>query len=535
MQFHIRTTFMAGASIVLAGCGGAGGPLDPVGQASEGLTGPMSTVKSATGATSKDTALATTKDNGGHILIHPEVMLTFWGAGWGTTSPVAPSVGQVTGALQDMLNGPYFALLNQYRSIARPRMIPAVAIDTTNPPATIQESDIVNHFISQFASGALPAPNNNYDVVYTVMLPNGFHDAAGDWGAHDVATYNGTNFYYAWVTGDGTMTGDTSHPDNFAHELAEATTDPVPGTGITPEISDPCNSQNTIINQYSVQGYWSAADGKCVIPTAWGSVSQYNGTPGSWTVIGGNVRTIESGPWGLVATNTSNNLLKYSGTPNSWTQIGGPGSMFAVTGESVYGVTPDGSAIYRYNGSGTSWSKVGGPGIIAAYGGGYGLISSIQTNAAMFLYNQPANSWSLIGGVANQYAVNADGVYAISYDHSQVQRYEGSWSTIGTSAEWLYVGDKYVAALNPGTLDIFGWTGSAWESQGSPGEEFAVTGHGAGTDALFGLAPAKSQVNESKNINAANPGWTNVGGYATRLVGGGSTLYETTGLVYLTQ
>ena len=32
----------------------------------------------------------------------------------------------------------------------------------------------------------------------------------------------------------------------------------------------------------------------------------------------------------------------------------------AVTGDTVYGLTPDKGAVYRYNGSGTSWTSVGG-------------------------------------------------------------------------------------------------------------------------------------------------------------------------------
>ena len=55
---------------------------------------------------------------------------------------------------------------------------------------------------------------------------------------------------------------------------------------------------------------------------------------------------------------------------HAWHPIGGPGASFAVTPDTVYGLTPDRTvfgltpdhgAVYRYDGTGTSWTQVGGP------------------------------------------------------------------------------------------------------------------------------------------------------------------------------
>src|SRR2546423_4315321 len=105
-------------------------------------------------------------------------------------------------------------------------------------------------------------------------------------------------------------------------------------------------------------------------------VYSYNGTPGSWTKIGGPALKIYGGDSTLCATSPgTGDIYLYNGTPMSWTKIGGPGSDFIISGSQIFGVTPDGSGIWKYNGTPLSWTQVGGPGKAFAIAGSqlYGL------------------------------------------------------------------------------------------------------------------------------------------------------------------
>jgi hypothetical protein len=78
--------------------------------------------------------------------------------------------------------------------------------------------------------------------------------------------------------------------------------------------------------------------------------------------IGGPAAEIYGGEWGLVATDpTSGNLWHYREGTNDWEEIGGPGAQFAVTRNTVYGLTPDKQGVFRYDGTPFSWRGVGGP------------------------------------------------------------------------------------------------------------------------------------------------------------------------------
>ena len=88
---------------------------------------------------------------------------------------------------------------------------------------------------------------------------------------------------------------------------------------------------------------------------------RYDRYPGtSWTWVGGPASRLYGGYWGLVATAPDGNLFRYMDSPGNWQQIGGPGAEFAVTDGTVFGLTPDKSAVYRYDGYGMSWTYVGG-------------------------------------------------------------------------------------------------------------------------------------------------------------------------------
>ena len=92
------------------------------------------------------------------------------------------------------------------------------------------------------------------------------------------------------------------------------------------------------------------------------------------------------------------------------------------------------------------------------------------------------------------------------------------WTNIGGAAKELYAGGAGFFATNPSTGDIFRFEGNGkpWTKVGGAGAEFAVTNHD-----LFALATDRSLVRRM-----VAPGkWENVGGPASHIIGGGSTLY----------
>lgn len=100
------------------------------------------------------------------------------------------------------------------------------------------------------------------------------------------------------------------------------------------------------------------------------TVEQWIGPGDNWERIGGPCDEIYGGGAGLfcMAENPTDNVVadnirEYDGTPNSWTQIGGPGALFAVSGSYLYGLGPLPSKSYVaiWNGQPGDWSVIGGP------------------------------------------------------------------------------------------------------------------------------------------------------------------------------
>jgi hypothetical protein len=384
----------------------------------------------------------------------------------------------------------------------------------------------------------VPGPAQFADILYMVFVPPGFtqidYNDGGTCNSNCGSTYNGRPYNMAWVNGD--VAGMT-------HEMAESIAGNVGVTNCTynsngaiaNQIADICGcySEAQLGGQYAA--YWSQADGQCVIPEGWLNVYQYNGSPNNWTEIkSGAVRQIYAGGYGLVATDTNDNLDLYSGTPLNWTQIGGPGSMFGVGsgGLTVVGLTPDTSAVWVYNGSGEGWTKIGG-GASSVYEGEYVLATDYGGNPWRF--NVSSGAWAEIGGASDQFAVNTSGVVALSLNHQGVWTNatgaSGGWSQIGNAASELFLGvgkDIAVTALAASKDVSYEIGPNNWVHQGAPGNMFAISSAGQ----LFGLNPNRSAVFQSTNTNVSNPPWTQVGGSASRLVGHGNKLYATGGIQY---
>jgi len=169
-----------------------------------------------------------------------------------------------------------------------------------------------------------------------------------------------------------------------------------------------------------------------------------------WQKVGLPAGRIYAGGYGLVATDPNTGaLFIYQGSPGYWTQIGGAGAEFAVTDDSIYGLTPNKGAVYRYDRyPGTSWTWVGGP-ASRLYGGDWGLVATDPDGNlwryTYIPYEHPGN-WQLIGGPGAEFAVADRTVFGLTPDKGAVYRYDG----YGTS--WTYVGGAAAQIATAGNV-----------------------------------------------------------------------------------
>ncbi|NEC92923.1 hypothetical protein, partial [Streptomyces sp. SID12501] len=104
----------------------------------------------------------------------------------------------------------------------------------------------------------------------------------------------------------------------------------------------------------------------------------------------------------------------------------------------IFGLSPDGSAIFQWTGNGTTWNKVGGA-AGTLFAGGAGLFATNPTNGDLYKMNGPDN-WAKIGGAGHQFAVAADAIYGLSPTSDAVFKWSGNgttWHKVGGPASFI--------------------------------------------------------------------------------------------------
>jgi hypothetical protein len=439
---------------------------------------------------------------------HAEIVPIFWG-NW-TTGDRAQLVGQ----LQAMAGGAYFSALDQYRdsgTVGPVRVVPAAPIygapvpsptcgngsacglDGTcaNGPCNVQHDAIEDAVDTMIFYGTVPPPTKFTDMIYAVFLPNG--SLQEDYNHASTCSLTCGLKYaslpYKIVVTDGGTTG-------LSHELVEAITDNVTitncqhsGGGDANQIADICGCWEE--TQYTSAGsplklkaYWSKEKNECVIPEGFGGLWAHDST--GWSeVYSGTIRQAHAGGFGVVVTDSNDNLISLAGgTP---TNLGHPGAMFAVGDDAVYRLTLDGGAVDKYT-TASGWTPFFSGPTGSIYAGRKVLRTDLDGNP--YVYGNGV--WAqLDGGFRDQLAVNEDGVIALAADHGSVlinaSGIPGGWQPIGGAGDELFVGSQSciaettLAATNDVLLNSGAGTG--WQAQGFFGNDFACTQSGL----LFGL------------------------------------------------
>jgi hypothetical protein len=213
---------------------------------------------------------------GGPLLVNVEVVALYWGAQW-RDDPLATLAGRMDGFLDFVLTSELIDQLGEYTvagsAIGHGRRVASSVLDTV--PTTTSLSD---QQLRDALRAALPSlPGSNPNRLYSIFLPPnvavamgggrscqafcGYHDAIDGEIFYAVLPYPGCSGCVGDLDEFDALTSTTSH------ELAEAITDPVPGTGwyddTHGEVGDICAWQTRRLGDYVVQLEWSNAAGAC--------------------------------------------------------------------------------------------------------------------------------------------------------------------------------------------------------------------------------------------------------------------------------
>jgi hypothetical protein len=214
---------------------------------------------------------------GGPLIVSAEVVALYWGASW-NVEPLATLRGRVDAFFDFVLTSELIDQLGEYSvpgaSIGHGQRIVSSVLDTVPTTASLTDQQLRDALQSALPSLPAPGPNRLYSIflppnVAVVMAEArscqafcGYHDAIDNSTFYAVVPYPGCSGCVGGLDEFEALTSTTSH------ELAEAITDPVPGTGWyddgNGEVGDICAWQTKRLGNYVVQLEWSNAAQSCI-------------------------------------------------------------------------------------------------------------------------------------------------------------------------------------------------------------------------------------------------------------------------------
>jgi hypothetical protein len=213
---------------------------------------------------------------GGALLNAVAVVTVFWGSWWQTQQSL---IEQINAFFDAILQSPFMETFREYSfpgKTMEPGERTGTATITTSDPGPAVSNPVIQAFLLTTIGAELPVATS--DTLYMVYLPPGtsvstgsgsscttfcgYHDAIDESIFYGVLPYPDCSGCLGGLRPFDALTQISSH------ELAEAITDPVPGTGwyddANGEIGDICAWQTESIAGYTVQKEWSNVKGACV-------------------------------------------------------------------------------------------------------------------------------------------------------------------------------------------------------------------------------------------------------------------------------
>lgn len=215
----------------------------------------------------------------GPLLPNVQVFTIFWGKLWGSSPTSTQMMKDLNSFFSAILVSPAIDQLAEYsvpgQAIGHGAFIGTTVINANAPVGSITDSAIKTQLKKWVASRVVP--KNTKNTLYFIYLDPGIISIMG--GGQSCQSYCGYHnhvgkIYYAVMpyptcTGClGGMAALDALTGTSSHELCEAITDPVPGTGwyddTNGEIGDICAWNFKKVAGYTVQLEWSNQQGKCV-------------------------------------------------------------------------------------------------------------------------------------------------------------------------------------------------------------------------------------------------------------------------------
>jgi hypothetical protein len=214
----------------------------------------------------------------GPLIRNARVFTVYWGAPW-QSSPTARQLrAGLDRFLRDILISSLIDQLDEYsvrgQAIGHGRYLGSQVISASAPVGSVSDGTLRRELQKWIRSGAVP--KNTADSLYFVFLAPGVVSAMG--GSRSCQAFCGYHnaagsIYYAVVPYPscagclGNMSVLDALTATCSHELCEAITDPVPGTGWYDdhhgEIGDICAWNFRKVGPHAVQREWSNARRKC--------------------------------------------------------------------------------------------------------------------------------------------------------------------------------------------------------------------------------------------------------------------------------
>jgi hypothetical protein len=221
---------------------------------------------------------------GGPLLAAVQVFCLYVGSAW-SSGQLKTLAGQIDAFFGFILKSALIDQLSEYDApkfhIKHGTFIGSTVLSSVTPSSSVTDAWVQKTLRQAIASGR-PVPQPGADILYFVYLPPGITLVQGGarscqafCGYHD--SIGGKIFYAAMPYPNcagclGTLSTLDALTSTSSHELCEAITDPIPGTGwyddANGEIGDICAWQTRKMGAYSVQLEWSNAEKACRGPAA---------------------------------------------------------------------------------------------------------------------------------------------------------------------------------------------------------------------------------------------------------------------------
>ena len=216
---------------------------------------------------------------GGPLIQNVQVFTVYWGKLWGSTASSQQMMADLNTFFADILVSPLLDQLSEYnvpgQVIGHGSFLGTKVISPNAPVGSITDSAIRAQLLKWIKSNTVP--KNNKNTLYFIYLDPGIVSIMG--GGKSCQNYcgyhnNAGKVYYAlmpYPTCSGCLGGMNAFDaltGTSSHELCEAITDPVPGSGwydqVNGEIGDICAWNFKKVVGYTVQLEWSNNQNKCV-------------------------------------------------------------------------------------------------------------------------------------------------------------------------------------------------------------------------------------------------------------------------------